>query len=248
MYGLLKENTFYLEMENNSLFMKNNFGDLKIRTPQSYTLFIAFLPFLNGKYNIKEVIENINNEKLRNFYAKLIDVLKKQKFILSSENKIELSSYSEAAKTVLFYCNDLNEFESVDNSEVAIVIASKREEINNVFLNVFFDRYQVVNNQVYEKQYITLIILVNGLIEQRVYIYKQKDSDEVIISSNTPESEKLDDSIFELPLHIIEILASILDIEVNLKIHKVPVEDFFNNDYVFDLRLLSGKHIISEGV
>ncbi len=248
MYSLLKENTFFLEMENNSLFMKNNFGNLKIGTPKSYALFTAFLPYLDGKHNIEAVLDGINNEKLKNFYRKFMEVLKEQKFVLSSATEIDLSGYGEDAKTAFFYCSDLNELEIVDDSTVTIHVASKNEEINHIFSSVFSDKYQVISSKTDENSYITLNIVRKDNVEQVVYIYKERNSDHITISSHAPEPKNVDEGIFGLPLHIIEILASILDIEVNLKIHKVPVDDFFNQDYLFDLRLLSGKHLVSEGV
>lgn len=242
MYCLLKQNTFFLETRNNGLFMKNNISNIRIGTPKSYTLFTALLPYLDGKNNIEELFQKINNEKLKKFYQKLLTTLKEQKFILFSDTLIDLSKYTDFEKSAMYYCDSLDSLNSVKHITPTITIRSKSKEINHTFSSMF-SYFNDINGQTTKDDYITINVFCNRETVQ-VYIFKPQNVDKIIISKNKPVPEELDSDFFSLPLHIFEILACILEIEIKLKITGVQKENFFGGDFVLDLRLLSGKPMV----
>ena len=246
MYCLLKQNTFFLETKNNGLFMKNNIGNIYIGTPKSYTLFTALLPYLDGKNNIEELFQKINNEKLKKFYQKLLMILKERKFILFSDTLIDLSKYGDFEKSAMYYCDSLDSLSRINNIAVAstITIRSKNSEINRTFSSIL-SYFDTINKQTNKNDYITIDVFCNNKTTQ-VYVFKPQNVDKIIISENEPVPEELDPDFFSIPLHIFEIIACILEIEIKLKITGIQKENFFGEDYIFDLRLLSGKPMVKE--
>lgn len=243
MYYLLKQNTFFLETGNNGLFMKNNYGDLRIGTPKSYSLFIAFLPYLDGRSNIEnDIFPKIKNEKLKNFYEKFLKTLTEQKFVLFSKQQIDISDYNDFAKSAMFYCNNLDELKNITNKQnLSIKVSSKNQEVNKAFSEIFDNKIDSATVEFNNVNYITISILPCNDHIINIYLYKEQNADTIIISTNIPDASKLDDNFLNLPLHIFEIIARILEIEINLKIYNIQNTTFFENDSIFDLRLLSIK-------
>lgn len=49
MFYKLKDDALVLKLKEESIFLKNSFGDVIISVPNSYNLFNKIKPFLNGK-------------------------------------------------------------------------------------------------------------------------------------------------------------------------------------------------------
>ena len=47
--------------------------------------------------------------------------------------------------------------------------------------------------------------------------------------------------LYDLPMHIFEIISALIKIELKLYGYGIDVIDFSNEDYAFDLQLLTGK-------
>lgn len=243
MYALLKENTFYLMLENDSLFLKNNFGNIIIKTPNSYKFFKAFLPYLDGKHEIGEVIESIKNENLKKFYKKLIEVMKSKKFLLFSTKEIELSEYNDKFKTALYYKDDLDILGKSREDDIKIYVYSQNDGLNSIFERTFSGSFLVFTETVCQSKYGNLKIFVDDELQSELFIFKKNNIDAIYISSNKNNLNDLDEGIFDLPLHIMEVIAAIVRIELDLSIYDVTKKSFFYNDYCFDFRTLSGKQI-----
>ena len=102
MYYYFKENVFYLRRDRDALFLKNNFYSVSVNNPNSYTIFKMVLPYLNGSIDFdEEYIGKISNHVIKKFLISLIDILKKNGFVLYSENPININDYSKLEQSFL---------------------------------------------------------------------------------------------------------------------------------------------------
>lgn len=211
-------------------------------------LFKAFLPYLDGENDIEnEVFGKIKNDKLKNFYIKLLETLRVQKFVLYSDKKINMSKYDDFIKPTLFYCGDLRKLKNITKGEyLSIKIISKSERVNNVLFEKFKDKVNKVTTEIKDIEYIMINVCCSKDIIQTIYLYKNNIDNTIIISSQVPDIKKIDVEFWSLPLHIFEILACILKIEIDLKFYNIEDTHFIENDFIFDLRLLSLKQRINE--
>lgn len=239
MYAYLKDNTFYLRLNNDGLFLKNSYADINVATPKSYYLFMTLVKYLDGKNDIDILIDNIENDKVKNYYRKLLQVLKEQKFVLYDENEIDIEKYSDDEKQLLYYFSDLKDWKKYDGTKVRVEIEGPSQEIVNIFTEIFSKRINA-EGKVSKKNYIEIKLYCDDEIKY-LYIYKDKQEDALIISCDKSDdaSEKLE----SLPYHVYEIIAALLEIEIWLRVHNAPVDDFFEKDYSFDLKVLKGKHV-----
>jgi hypothetical protein len=98
-----------------------------------------------------------------------------------------------------------------------------------------------VDSSINNQKYICISLNIEQNVE-KIYIYKEISGKELMVSSESPDGN-LDEKLNELPFHVFEVIGALLEIEIWLKVHNAPVEDFFEKDYVFDLKILNGKHV-----
>lgn len=240
MYAYLKDNSFYIRMENDGLFLKNNYSDINVVTPKSYTLFLTFIKYLDGKNDVEALIENIGNESIKRFYKELLKVLKEQRFVLYDDKAIDISKYSDDDKQLLYYFGDLKEWKQYNSNMVYIEVEGPDKSLIEVFTSLFGKRIHV-KGQVADKEYIRITLHMENEIEN-IYIYKEIGTQMLMISTKKPEME-LDGCLADLPFHVYEIIGGLLGIEIWLMVHNAPVDNFFDKDYMFDLKILNGRHI-----
>ncbi len=244
MYAYLKDNSFYLRLENDGLFLKNNFSDISVSTPKSYDLFLAFKRYLDGKNDVDVLIESIENQCAKRFYRELLMVLKEQRFILYDDKEIDISKYTDYEKQLLYYFGNLKEWKQIDDENFFIEIEGPNDYLVEIFTRLLGNRMNI-KSQVTDKDYIR-IKLHNAKKEiDNIYVYKKKAKRELLVSTNKPVM-KQHESLVNLPFHIYEIIGGLLEIEIWLMIHNAPVDSFWDKDYVFDLDMLNGKHIDKE--
>lgn len=239
MYYFLKDNVFYLKTENNGIFLKNTICTVNIKSANSYKLFQVLLPLLNGNTNVESVIEKIKNKKAKEFFKNFIDMLVSNKFVLFSKFPIDLEKYNDFTKSLLCCYGSNNLPEENINNIVQYELCSANEKINGVLEKIISDDNNIVRASLNDKDYIMLKLFKNDE-SKNIYIYSPKNKKEVIISSVCPDNRKINKVLYELPLHVFEILASLIKVELSLDGYGVDVIDFSKENYIFDLRLLTG--------
>jgi hypothetical protein len=234
MYYYLKNNVFYLKQKNNGLFIKNSFCSVSINNSNSYKIFESILPALNGQINVESQIQTISNEAVKNFIVSLMDIFKNNKLVLYSDSPINIEDYTEEEQSILFcYGGEIpKRFKSISES---YIVSASDEKTGRKICELLEGEKTSVDFCLTNERYIG----ISG--SQRLYIYKS--GQELIVSAALPDDDAVEDGLSELPLHIFEIIASFLKIELMLNAINIKNIDFEKNNYVFDLKLLSSKTV-----
>ena len=239
MYYFLKDNVFYLRIENNGIFIKNNFCTVNIKNANSYKLFQMLLPMLNGKTDVEQSIKKLGNNKVKNLFKNFVDILVKNKFVLFSDFSIDLSKYNSFTKNLLC-CYGSRIPDGNTNEFTNYEIYSADKKINKTIKNILSENNDVVKAYLNDEKYIILRHF-NKNQDKILYIYKPKSQEIITVSSIRPNNENLDAVLYDLPMHIFEIISALIKIELKLYGYGIDVIDFSNEDYAFDLQLLTGK-------
>ena len=233
MYYYFKENVFYLKQNRDSLFIKNNFYSVSVNNPNSYRIFKMILPYLNGLVDFdSEYIDEIENKVIKKFVVSLMDILKKNRFVLYSADPIDINDYSKLEREVLCCYGGLISGELKSQFD-SYILSSPNEDVGNIMCEILYNSKIKVKLERTENNYICL----DG--PMKLYIYKNQD--DVIVSSVCPK--EADPDFFDLPSHIFEIIASFLGIELMLNSMNIHESDFSKENYVFNLKLLSGSFV-----
>lgn len=244
MFAYLKDNAFFLRLENDGLFLKNNFSDINVATPKSYILFQKLIRYLDGHNDVDMLIDSIENESVKKFYRELLNILKEQRFVLYDDKEIDISKYSDYEKQLLYYFGDLKEWKGFDYEKFFIEIEGAHERIIQIFEKILGNRMNV-KSRIIDNNYICVKLYYENKVIKNLYIYKKNEKRELIISTNKPVI-KPDISMIYLPLHVYEVMGGIMEIEIWLMMHNAPVRNFFDEDYIFDLDMLNGRHVDRE--
>lgn len=235
MYYYFKESVFYFKENRDSLFMQNNFGSALVDGQSAYSIFKMILPYLNGLIDFDaEYISRIENKVIERSVTSLIDILKKNRFVLYSDDPININDYSKLERGILccyggLICKNLKkQFDSY-------ILLSENEDVGNLMCDILYNSKIKIKLEHAENDY----ILIDGPLN--LYIYKNQD--DVIVSCACPKKEEADSDFFDLPNHIFGIIASFLGIELMLNSMDIHQSDFFKENYVFNLKLLSGSFV-----
>ena len=235
MYYYFKENVFYSKVNRDSLFIKNNFGSTLITDQGIYGIFKMILPYLNGLFDFDaEYISRIENKIIKGLVTSVIDTLKKNKFVLYSDDPININDYSKLERGVLLWYGGLI-CKKLKRQFNSYILLSASEDVGNLMCDILYNSKIKIKFEQAKNDY----ILIDGPI--KLFIYKNQE--DVIVSSVCPKKEELDSDFFDLPNHIFEIIASFLGIELMLNSMNIHESDFFKENYVFNLRLLRGSFV-----
>lgn len=234
MYYYLKNNCFYLKQNDDGLFIKNNFCSVSIKNPQSYKLFKMILPVLNGKIDVEEQMEKLTNNGAKNFFMSLLDVLKKNKFVLYSKTPINIDDYSEEEQSILFCYGGIMPTKN-ENTDVVYTVHCADDKIGKIICDILCCAKLETEQGLVREEY----ICVRGI--KKLFIYKNNDN--LIVSSIFPTKNDTDNELFKLPHHIFEIIASFLRIELMLNAMGIHDIDFSRENYVLNLKLLNGSNV-----
>ena len=135
MYYFLKDNVFYLRTENNGIFIKNNFCTVNIKNANSYKLFRMLLPMLNGKTDVEQSINKLENNKAKTLFKNFVDILVKNKFVLFSDFSIDLSKYNSFTRNLLC-CYGSRILDDNINEITKYEIYSADKKINKTIKNI----------------------------------------------------------------------------------------------------------------
>lgn len=234
MYYYFKENVFYLKQDRGSLFLKNNFYSVSVNNPNSYTIFEMILPYLSGLVDFDEYIGKVSNQVVKKFLISLIDILKKNAFVLYSENPININDYSKLEKSCLL-CYGGKISEKFKRKFGSYVLSSPNEDVGETMCNILYNLNIKAKLEPGQSNY----ICIDGPL--RLFIHKNQD--DVIVSSVCPKKDQADVDFFDLPHHIFEIIASCLAIELEIYSMGIRESNFSKEDYVFNLKLLCGSFV-----
>ena len=190
MYYYLKNNCFYLEQIDNTLFLKNNFCSVSIKNKGAYKLFKMMLPAFEGNVDVDKELEKLENQKVKKFLKSLLEILKDNKFVLYSDEIININAYSDEEQNILF-CYGGNIHKKNNNLNEQYVVYCPDKKIGKIICNILnCSRINVslVND-------VGNYICVNG--KQKLIIYKKNNK--VIVSSVLVQPSDIDKDLFKLP-------------------------------------------------
>ena len=234
MYYYFKENAFYLKQDRDSLFLKNNFYSVTVNNPNSYKIFKLVLPYLNGLIDFDEHVLNGSNPSIKKFLISLMDILKKNGFVLYSENPININEYSKLEQSFLLCYGGMISEKFKSQSE-SYILSCSDEDVGNLMCGILYNAKIKARFEGAKNNYIS----VDGPLK----LFIHKNQDDVIVSSICPKKDQTDADFFDLPTHIFEIIASFLGIELVLYSMGLHDSDFSKQDYVFNLKLLCGSFV-----
>ena len=234
MYYYFKENVFYLKQNNSSLFLKNNFYSVVVNSPNSYTIFKMALPYLSGLVDFDECIRKISNQVIKKFVISLVDILKNNGFVLYSENPIHINDYSKFEQSLLL-CYVRKIPETFKRKFESYVLSAPDEDVGETMCNIICNSNVKTRFEPGQNNY----ICIDGPLK----LFIHKNQDDVVVSSVCPKKDQTDADFFDLPIHIFEIIASFLGIELVLYSMGIRESDFSKQDYVFNLKLLCGSFV-----
>ncbi len=234
MYYYFKENVFYLKQDQGSLFLKNNFYSVSVNNLNSYKIFKMILPYLNGLVDFDEFFDKLVNKVVKKFLISLIDILTKNKFVLYSDDPININDYSKSERSYLL-CYGGRISKKLKNQFECYILSSPNEDVGNLMCDMLYRSNIKATPEHAKNDY----ICIDGPI--KLFIYKSDD--DVVVSSICPKKDETDADFFDLPNHIFEIIASFLGIELTLYSMDLHEADFYSKDYVFNLKLLSGGFV-----
>ena len=235
MYYYFKENVFYLRRDRDALFLKNNFYSISVNNPNSYTIFKMVLPYLNGSIDFdEEYIGKISNHVIKKFLISLIDILKKNGFVLYSENPININDYSKLEQSFLACYGGKISKKSKRQFE-SYVLSSPNEEVGETMCSILYNSNIKARLEPGQGNH----ICIDGPL--KLFIHKSQD--DVVVSSVCPKKDQADADFFNLPHHIFEIIASFFFFFLVLYSMGIHKADFSKEDYVFNLKLLCGSFV-----
>ena len=223
MFYKLKDDALVLKLKEESIFLKNSFGDVIISVPNSYNLFNKIKPFLNGKYDMDVILSKIKSEKLAFFYSQLINTLEKKHFLLFSINPIDIDNIDSFTLKYLEYIDNLDAITLIGHRFLRV--SANSEKVFTIVNELKPKNFSLVTDK-------TNVCSIKISVENNVW-FISKNNNKIYLTSKP--NVNYQDSLTDLPILILRLCISVVFVELGRHICKINNQKNFKDSYIFDL-------------
>lgn len=256
MYLFLKHDTFFLPTENNGIFFRNNYNNIKVNVKEAYLLFQKILPFLDGSSDLKKVLNQIKDVHIRKFYNKLLLSLNNKGFLISSDVPINFDKLDDLSQIESYYSNKLNNNLKDAYAKKSILVRSSSKHFYSlVTKNVLKNKFNVADDP--SKCSEAFIIFsgnedVNNLRllhreNKAPYVLyaKENEGKNKLIIKKVAEDKTLNEKNFidtsSISDHVLSFLTAIVELEIIWDWGGLKDPRVMQKSYIYDLDQISGK-------
>lgn len=235
MYYLFKENNFYLELDNGGIYLKNEFGAIKIDKKGAYNVFLNLLSLLDGELDVEQAIDELDNSSLRLLYKGMLRTLVSRDFLYYSRTKINVQSYQLPEKALLpFVSNlDLITHNALGN---LVVIEAGDSQIHKIFCSdslKYFDEIKFKESNEVDSIKISYGCKGEDLQSWNIYCLNEN-----LVARKTIIENHSSVNLLSFPKEFLKLLFNVVTVNILTELYYDKKIEQFKDHYVLDTKLL----------
>lgn len=235
MYYLFKENNFYLELDNGGIYLKNEFGAIKIDKKGAYNVFLNLISLLDGQQDIEQAINEIDNSNIKQTYKSILEILVGRNFLYYSEAKIDLHSFQLPEKALLPFISNLD-FITHNTLKSLVEVEASNSQIYNIFCLdslKYFDEIRFKENNE-----INCIKISYGCQEECLKSWNIYCVNGDLVASKSMIDNTPPINLQTFPKEFLKLLFNVVTINILIDLYYGQRIEQFKDYYVLDTKLL----------
>jgi hypothetical protein len=235
MYYLFKENNFYLELDNGGIYLKNEFGAIKIDKKGAYNIFIKLISLLDGQQDIEQAIDEIDNSNTKQIYKSILETLVSRNFLYYSIVKIDLHSFQLPEKALLPFISNLDLITHNTVNNLVEVEASDCQIYKIFCLDSlkYFDEIRFKENSK-----INSIKISYGCKEECLKSWNIYCVNGDLVASKSMIDNSTSINLLTFPKEFLKLLFNVVTINILIDLYYGQRIEQFKDYYVLDTKLL----------